>query len=914
MNSLKRWTPFVCISLAYVLLLRVCIISIKQICGIYMLKEFESISLSPIETAGDIIYTILCKIMYVSPQSVVIGEGFVDTLIETIISCTYGISLGIFATYTWFLSTKVDMDIKQVRWWSGKIPRWIMFITTLAAVFLQFIVWSQLPILNKYLPIIKGAIESYNHSEMKEYLITEIRNITLLSRVLLSIPVFCVVGLVFFINKKWKDHSEELNTIFYEWTYKSAKMSHLFKYQEKVKYPDIEIGLDAKTGEPVIQSGKDRNLNNLICGSIGTGKTSARGIPELNQDLNYLVDFINNFLDSTEEEKQNGVNGMIVIEPSNDLCKKIYQLTKSHNIPEEAVYYLDPTNLETIGINPLRGPVEKAVETFTQVISGLAANSEEFFKQAQRSHLKHYVYLLKLTKKNEATFEDLMEMYHDIYVVINYLEDVEKTIPHDYTEIENRDLRNHWIIVKGICSWFRERGIHVVTDRHGNPLYHETGKHRGKQMILDKQAEYVQGLHNILDDLSASKLLRRVLFGNSDFDIDTHLKAGGILLVNTAKGELLDLSNAFGKFILLLSANGLFRRNPEGKDPFHHIFIDEFPDYIYESFPSIPAQSRKYKGIITIASQSLAQLAQIYGDDYMYVLMNTLRSKMVYADVDPKTARAFSEYFGEDEVYEQTFQEATSAASMSSPGRRDAVTVKKTLKARLSVSEIIHLPEFYGAVKLAKKKVQIVKANFVPKQEFIKAKKRVHDKNAQEWLAYRKEIMANMEQQLLKEMGILQEGKSNPHDAVPLKEIERMFTVDVKHPIRVTELDKPIIDNVPLSHAIVSGEEKDNKQKSIQNTVKSSTGQDNCDDIEINLDDFFSNEEKSIVEDTKETEPINIYDDYFLSELLDQNLATQSGNPRSDSMFDVIEAPTQTLENRDPLSTEELFQHLTGEN
>ncbi len=103
-------------------------------------------------------------------------------------------------------------------------------------------------------------------------------------------------------------------------------------------------------------------------------------------------------------------------------------------------------------------------------------------------------------------------------------------------------------------------------------------------MHYDREEEYVKGLRNILKDLASNVLIRRVLFGKSDFDFDVHLEQGGILLVNTAKGELADLSNVLGKFVLLSMQNAVFRREPN-ISPYHHIIVDEFPDYGTPSSP-----------------------------------------------------------------------------------------------------------------------------------------------------------------------------------------------------------------------------------------------------------------------------------------------------------------------------------------
>lgn len=813
MSFIKRWLPMVVISLCYLTLLRVLLTTIWQFIDIMTLSPLPKHDYGIIpENYGvkEIFTAISLKMWYASPEHVDFGDSVISELVETFVGCAYGLSLGAFSVFTWFLSTRVQRKIGKIEWWTGKIPRWIMFLTVLLTILLQFTVWSQLPIYEYVLPALEEAIQSYDQSELKEYTPTTIKNIILFDTLLLLIPVGFVIALIVFIIRKWKEHEEtdNLTELFLEWQFQFKYTSRFFAHQEDVKQPDITLGEDVKTGEDVIQYGGDRNVNTCIIGPIGTGKTSALIIPTARQDLDYIVDYINNFADETDEDRTNRVNGMIVIEPSNDLCRKIYQLAKARNIPDEVIYYLNPEDKNTPSVNPIRGPIEKAVETFTKIVQGLAANSNEFFKQAQRSHLKHYVYLLKLAKQNQATFDDLMEMYQDARLVADYLEIVEGTIPGNWETIADRDLRNHWMIVRGIVSWFRERGLYFVEDKNGLIKRYPVGhKHAGKQMVVDKQAEFVEGLRNILDDISSSKLIRRVLFGNSDFDMDVHLKAGGILLVNTAKGELAELSNVFGKFMLMLAENGIFRRDSNEKDPYHPITVDEFPDYIYDRFRELPAQSRKYKVIVTVASQSLAQLALEFGDDYMYTLLSALRHKMVYGDVDPKTAEVFFKYFGEDNVYQSTEAENYSDSTMSSPGRRDSVTVTRVKQARFTISDLIHLKEFHAAVKLVVKKrstpARVIKAKWVPAREFIKSKKRVDPKKAQAWLDYRRQLMIEMDQQLLRDMGILREGESNPKDIIPVRELEKLEAFEKKRPIFLDDNDKEAVRKLSDTGGII---------------------------------------------------------------------------------------------------------------
>lgn len=70
----------------------------------------------------------------------------------------------------------------------------------------------------------------------------------------------------------------------------------------------------------------------------------------------------------------------------------------------------------------------------------------------------------------------------------------------------------------------------------GEPAVYKSGKYRGQPMHYDREEEYVKGLRNILKDLASNVLIRRVLFGTSDFDFDVHLEQGAFYLLIQRKG------------------------------------------------------------------------------------------------------------------------------------------------------------------------------------------------------------------------------------------------------------------------------------------------------------------------------------------------------------------------------------------
>ncbi|MDC3424296.1 type IV secretory system conjugative DNA transfer family protein [Aquibacillus sp. 3ASR75-11] len=649
--------------------------------------------------------------------------------------------------FAWLVSTKVKTFQKMV--W-----RTFIFFQMFFGITAYYTWMITAPIYNSVVPYLQERVAEVDVVNVwHSVLIGNTDNLMIL---LVFLPGIVITLLLIWLGGQYSLHNDTLKEVFEEFEFKSRFLQRFFRMGEDENWPDVELGPDSETNELIIQPGKDRTLNNVIIGSIGTGKTAALVLPILNQDLHWMTRFINDFPKQsqredyhTEEVKGMYLNGISVIEPSNDLCQKTFQLVKAHKIPEESVFYIDPTNPNTPNINPMQGPVDQVAEAFAMVIEGLAEGGDGgnfFFQQSERNHLKHYIYLLKLHEPDkEVTFDMLLDMYNNSQLVRQMHVKLKGTFPDDIEQIEDRDERNHWKIVQQVDEWF-DLNLLPKTNRQGQPEQITTGDYRGEIAYYDAKAEYVQGLRNILNDIGANKLIRRVLFGKSNFDFDKHLEYGGVLLLNTAKGELAGLSNILGKLVLLSLQNAVFRRTPNSSN-FHHILVDEFPDFIYRPFKEFPAQSRKYKTIVTVVAQTVSQLADKYGETYMHTLLGTLRHKMVYGDIPDYDAQLFSAIFGEEERFEETQSEQTVSPLQESPSLRAGNSFAKTKEAILSPSDIIFQKQFQAAVKIVKNNrpmpVRQIDANFVPKPEFNKAVMAVVEENGALWLSERDRMLTH---------------------------------------------------------------------------------------------------------------------------------------------------------------------------
>ncbi|QWG81426.1 TraM recognition domain-containing protein (plasmid) [Bacillus mycoides] len=627
---------------------------------------------------------------------------------------------------------------------NGKL---FILIASHIAVDIHFLWFATAPIHAKVIPYLTDKATHVNFGEYQAVGHVLTGNFHTLTMIFVFLPTVFMILFTLWYSGHIVRYREEILKWVQKYEYKNHKLQKWFNSQEQQIYPDVEIGPHIEHKEMVRIKGKDRTLNGIIIGPIGSGKTSSLIIPMINQDLHWMVRFINKFENAykkndydTEEVKGTFLNGVTVIEPSNDLCQKVFKLVQAHKIPESSVYYIDPTNPDTKNINILRGPVDKVAEVFAMVIQGLSESNNAFFEQAQRNHLKQHIYLLKLyNPQKDVTFDDLIEMYDDIERVHRMQKllkvQVEKLYDFVQTGAASRDQNNEYKIIKGIDEWF-DNTIREKTDSQGEPAVYKKGKYRGHPMHYDREEEYVKGLRNILKDLASNVLIRRVLFGKSDFDFDVHLEQGGILLVNTAKGELADLSNVLGKFVLLSMQNAVFRREPN-VSPYHHIIVDEFPDYVVRPFKEFPAQSRKYKVILTIASQTLSQLALDFTEQYMFTLLGSFRNKMIFGDVTPYDAKIFSDMFGEKEEFKESESEQGISPMQENPVSRLGSTYQKTKEVVMSPGDIMGQGAFICAARIVQdnhvQPVQQITSNFVPKEEFARAIIQVDEKLGRYW-------------------------------------------------------------------------------------------------------------------------------------------------------------------------------------
>lgn len=375
---------------------------------------------------------------------------------------------------------------------------------------------------------------------------------------------------------------------------------------------DVVLCTDKESKRPVLLYGKDRFLNTLVLGPIGTGKTSRVFLPLVYQDLMKMAE---------------GVKmGITVIEPNGALVEQVAKICFILGIPYTV---LDPYDPASARFNPLLGPPDVAAETMRSVLRSIFGKQEEFFALVQETAAKNVILLLRELKGEDLDIVEALRVLRDPETLSNYV-----------SQLEN---------VKGreddLAQYFRRELLGV---------------------LRDKYYQFAAGLRQQLEDLASNQHLRAVLTGKDSINLDAHLEDGGVLLVNTRMGPLGRLGDIFGRFVLMHFQNAVFRRpgNEFTRLP-HFLYVDELPRYVNPDLERFFAIGRQYRCGLVVAMQSLAQMELAAGKGFDEVVMGQCRNKVIYGGLAQSDALKFQRQFGEllatrwDESYD---------ASLGMPG------------------------------------------------------------------------------------------------------------------------------------------------------------------------------------------------------------------------------------------------------
>lgn len=675
----------------------------------------------------------------------------------------------ILGTTTWLFSTKV----KQLR---HLFTRYLVFAFANLILFSKWIVWASVPVKTMWTPWVAEIMVPYlgKTPYMDKFLAD---NVTWFTWGVLFLPIYAVYFFAAWFAGLLMEHEEKWNEWFSSYEFQHHAIEHFKEMQREGVYPDTPIGVyvDSAGKIKAIMRGKDRATHTIVVGSIGTGKSAAALLPLIRWDFKHLVNYINNFQTDEYAVRSQRLSGMTIIDPSDDLCSKSYQLAKAHGLPDEAIFYLNPEYEHSKSYNPLRGPAETVAATFVFVLEGLQPDQEDFYKNTQAVHLYNHILLLKLLHdgrdeieriirtqrptypdpliptnskpyltyeqifgSNQCTLDTLMKMYRDPWLVKQASRSLSLLLPDQWESRFTGDKLSYYSIIEQVIS-FINKVVDYKRTFKGEVILYVDGPHAGEIEVIDTYAEKITGLTNVLNQMAANTYFRRVMFGDSGLDLDVLLRTGGVLLINTADGIMGKLSKYFAQIMLQSMVQAVYRRDiSKGQPHGHHIIVDEFPKYAYETYADFPANSRKYGAFITIGMQTMAQMEMKFSKAYLETIIGVHRNRMVYQGVPLLDAEYFSRYFGTKKIYQVSEGRNYQPSTQDTPGMSQSEKYTLVEVPRFAPHEISESKAYEAVLQLnidnEQQPARRVKADFVPKSEFKDAKEKPSPKALQAWI------------------------------------------------------------------------------------------------------------------------------------------------------------------------------------
>lgn len=298
----------------------------------------------------------------------------------------------------------------------------------------------------------------------------------------------------------------------------------------------------------------DRRRHFYFIGKSGTGKST----------------ILENMI---RQDVQEG-KGVAVIDPHGDLIEATLL-----RIPRERaddVIVFDPADLERpMGLNLLEAETPDQKEFVSQ--EALAIFIKLFGEEIMGPRLQHYfrngVLTLLADDKEGATILDIMRLFTD--------------------------------------DAYQQMKVAKVTNPVVNSFWH---KEMAKSGAREKE-EIIPYFAAKFGPFTTNVQVRNILGQpKSGFDIRKVMDEGKILLVNLSKGKLGDLNAKLLGMIMVskLQMAAMSRVDtPEDERRDFYMYVDEFQNFVTESFASILSEARKYRLNLIIAHQYISQITQM---------------------------------------------------------------------------------------------------------------------------------------------------------------------------------------------------------------------------------------------------------------------------------------------------------------
>lgn len=151
-----------------------------------------------------------------------------------------------------------------------------------------------------------------------------------------------------------------------------------------------------------------------------------------------------------------------------------------------------------------------------------------------------------------------------------------------------------------------------IVDSLKDPVVKGFWVHEYEQWTPQFRNEAIAPIQNKVGQFLSSTIIRNVVGqGKSTIDIFDIMNSGKIFLVNVSKGRIGEDNSALlgGMLITKIQLAAMERvRIPENERKDFYMYVDEFQNFVTDSFANILSEARKYRLCLTIAHQYIAQL------------------------------------------------------------------------------------------------------------------------------------------------------------------------------------------------------------------------------------------------------------------------------------------------------------------
>lgn len=300
----------------------------------------------------------------------------------------------------------------------------------------------------------------------------------------------------------------------------------------------------------------DRRRHFYIIGKSGTGKST--------------------LLKTMLKQDALGGQGMCLIDPHGDLVEGILPLIPRQRADDVIIF--DPGDLgRPMGLNILEAETQDQKEFMSQ--EALSIFIKMFGEEIMGPRLQHYFRNGCLTLMDDdeegAVLIDLPRLFTD-----------ESWQRYKVNKVKNPVVRSFW--EKEMAS---------------------TGAREKQEMIPYFSAKFGPFVTN-------AQIRNIIGQTKSGFDFRKVMDEGRVLLCNLSKGKLGDLNAQLLGMVMVskLQMSAMSRVDtPEEKRKDFYMYVDEFQNFVTESFASILSEARKYRLDLTIAHQYISQITKMSG-------------------------------------------------------------------------------------------------------------------------------------------------------------------------------------------------------------------------------------------------------------------------------------------------------------